>query len=97
MNLENEIKIQEAYMRKIQDRLSYFESKTITELEISEINEYLSLLEEMEDLINPIVNLVGKAMEDVVIPIMENVMKIVKDTPEYKAEMKYQERVLNRR
>ena len=71
-----------AYLKKLESRLRYFESKPITELERSEIDEYLAIMEEVEEITTP---------------ILESVIELIKETPEYKAELKYRERILKRR
>ena len=73
------------YQRKLIERYKYFQSKPITELENDEIEEFLNLQKEIPQAFTEI--------RDAVMKAWENVSDYIKETPEYKAEMKYAERV----
>lgn len=76
------------YSKLLQERLEYFKNKSILELKDEEIQEFINLRKEIEGHIKEVVNFFKNSFDGVI--------ELIKDTPTYKAQIMYEERVLNR-
>lgn len=89
------IHVTKEYLDLMKERLEYFNTKTILELTDEEIQEFINLKKEFNDIFEGVNEAAYEAFQ-YIYEVVNEVLEFVKDTPEFKAQIKYQERVLNR-
>lgn len=82
------------YLNIIKSRLEYFASKPITDLTDEEVQEFINLKKEFNEIFKDITEVVSKAYGQIQ-DMMNQAFEAIKETPEIKAQLKYYERVMN--
>lgn len=83
------MKVTKEYVKILKERTDYFSSKTVTELDEDEIQEYLNLKKEL--------SVVFKDFTDMFIGAVSEMVEVLRETPEFQAQLKYNERVKERK